>query len=82
MTEFSPAAMAQLGKWDTRIDDDYAAWLAARQPTNPPVPDRHAAQGRSSASIGEGGVTAASKGCERCPPIAARMRRTYWRVSA
>jgi hypothetical protein len=29
-TEFSPDAKAQLGAWDTRFDDDYAAWLAAR----------------------------------------------------
>ena len=32
VTEFSPAAKAQLGQWDTRFDDDYAAWLAT-QPT-------------------------------------------------
>jgi hypothetical protein len=29
VTEFSPAAKTQLGTWDTRFDDDYAAWLAA-----------------------------------------------------
>jgi hypothetical protein len=34
-TEFSPAAKAQLGTWDTRIDDD-ATWLAAVPPP-PPV---------------------------------------------
>jgi len=30
VTEFSPAAKAQLGRWDTRFDDDYAAWLATQ----------------------------------------------------
>lgn len=36
VTEFSPAAKAQLGTWDTRFDDDYAAWLAALPlPTEP-----------------------------------------------
>lgn len=29
VTEFSDAAKAQLGTWDTRFEDDYAAWLAA-----------------------------------------------------
>jgi hypothetical protein len=32
VTEFSPVAKAQLGTWDTRFDDDYAAWLAALPP--------------------------------------------------
>lgn len=32
VTEFSPAAKAQLGTWDTRFDDDYAAWLASPPP--------------------------------------------------
>lgn len=32
-TEFSPAAKAQLGTWDTKFDTDYAAWLASQ-----PVP--------------------------------------------
>ena len=32
VTEFSPAAKAQLGTWDTRFDDDYAAWLASLPP--------------------------------------------------
>jgi hypothetical protein len=32
VTEFSPAAKAQLGRWDTRFDDDYAAWLANQPP--------------------------------------------------
>lgn len=35
VTEFSPAAKAQLGTWDTRFDDDYAAWLAALPPPAP-----------------------------------------------
>lgn len=30
VTEFSSAAKTQLGSWDTRFDDDFAAWLAAR----------------------------------------------------
>lgn len=33
VTEFSPVAKAQLGAWDTRFDDEFAAWLASR-----PVP--------------------------------------------
>lgn len=32
VTEFSPAAKARLGSWDTRFDDEHAAWLA-RQAT-------------------------------------------------
>jgi hypothetical protein len=32
VTEFSPAAKAQLGSWDTRFDDERAAWLAALPP--------------------------------------------------
>lgn len=36
VTEFSPAAKAQLGSWDTRFDDDHAAWLAARPPAPAP----------------------------------------------
>jgi len=35
-TDFSPAAKSQLSTWDTRFDDDYAAWLAAQGPANPP----------------------------------------------
>lgn len=31
-TEFSPSAKLQLGSWDTRFDDDYAAWQAALPP--------------------------------------------------
>lgn len=30
VTEFTPAAKTQLGTWDTKFDDDYAAWLAAQ----------------------------------------------------
>jgi hypothetical protein len=37
VTEFSPAAKAQLGTWDTRFDDDYAAWLAALPPPAAPT---------------------------------------------
>jgi hypothetical protein len=37
VTEFSPAAKAQLGSWDTRFDDEHAAWLAALPP--PPAPN-------------------------------------------
>lgn len=29
VTEFSAAAKGQLGHWDPRFDDDYAAWLAS-----------------------------------------------------
>jgi hypothetical protein len=32
VTEFSPGAKAQFGNWDTRFEDDYAAWLAALPP--------------------------------------------------
>ncbi len=32
VTEFTPSAKAQLGAWDTRFDDDYAAWLASLPP--------------------------------------------------
>lgn len=35
VTEFSPAAKAQFGTWDTRFDDDYAAWLGALPPPAP-----------------------------------------------
>ena len=33
-TEFTASAKAQLGSWNTRFDDDYAAWLRA-QPSGP-----------------------------------------------
>lgn len=36
VTEFSPAAKAQLGTWDTRFDDDYAAWVAVQPPPAAP----------------------------------------------
>ncbi|MGE0099030.1 MAG: hypothetical protein AB7S86_11865 [Hydrogenophaga sp.] len=32
VTDFSPAAKAQLGSWDTRFDDEHAAWKAALPP--------------------------------------------------
>lgn len=32
VTDFSPAAKQMLGRWDTRFDDDYAAWLALLPP--------------------------------------------------
>ncbi|GAB3759176.1 hypothetical protein GCM10028796_05970 [Ramlibacter monticola] len=37
VTEFSPAAKAQLGTWDTRFDEDYAAWLSALPPPASPT---------------------------------------------
>ena len=36
VTDFTPAAKSRLGTWDTRFDDDHAAWLATLPP--PPVP--------------------------------------------
>lgn len=39
VTEFSPTAKAQLGTFNTRFDDDYAAWRAALPPP-PAAPDR------------------------------------------
>jgi hypothetical protein len=38
VTEYSPAAKAQLGTWDTRFEDDHAAWLAAQPPAEPQLP--------------------------------------------
>jgi hypothetical protein len=35
VTEFTPAAKAQLGTWDPQFDADYSAWLAAQ---SAPVP--------------------------------------------
>jgi hypothetical protein len=32
VTEFSPGAKTQLGRWDTRFDDDYALWVASLPP--------------------------------------------------
>ena len=40
VTEFTPAAKAQLGTWDTKFDTDYATWLASLPP--PPRPARRA----------------------------------------
>ena len=36
VTEYMPAAKLGLGIWDTRFDDDYAAWAASRPPPAPP----------------------------------------------
>lgn len=36
VTEYSPAAKAQLGSWDTKFDDDYAIWLESQPPEPPP----------------------------------------------
>ena len=38
VTEFTPAAKAQLGTWDSKFDDDYAIWLASLPPPAPPCP--------------------------------------------
>lgn len=37
VTEFTTAAKAQLGTWDTRFDDDYALWLTSLPPSVPPT---------------------------------------------
>lgn len=37
VTEFSSTAKTQIGSWDTRFDDEYAAWLAALPSSAPPV---------------------------------------------
>ena len=38
VTDFSPAAKARMGTWDTKFDDDYAAWSAAQaSPANTPI---------------------------------------------
>ena len=37
VTEFTLAAKAQLGTWDTKFDDDYAVWLASLPPPTPPT---------------------------------------------
>jgi len=34
VTEYTPAAKAQLAHWDTRFDDDHATWLASQPPTS------------------------------------------------
>jgi hypothetical protein len=36
VTEFSPAAKQQLGRWSSRFDDDHADWLARQIPPAPP----------------------------------------------
>lgn len=38
VTEFAPAAKTQLGTWNTKFDDDYAAWLASQPPAPAPCP--------------------------------------------
>lgn len=35
VTDFSPGAKVQLGSWDTRFDDEYAAWRSAVPPASP-----------------------------------------------
>lgn len=37
VTEFFPAAKQTLGRWDTRFDDDFAAWLALQPPPLDPA---------------------------------------------
>lgn len=38
VTDFSSSAKTQLGSWNTRFDDDYAAWRGALPPPTPPAP--------------------------------------------
>jgi len=38
VTEFTPAAKAQLGTWDPKFDDDHALWLALQPPPPPACP--------------------------------------------
>lgn len=38
VTEFTPVAKAGLGDWDSRFDDDLAAWLASQPPAGDPPP--------------------------------------------
>ena len=38
VTEFTPAAKAKLGTWDSQFDNDYATWLASLPPPAPPCP--------------------------------------------
>ena len=35
VTEYTPAAKARLGTWDTRFENDYARWLAIQPPAPP-----------------------------------------------
>ncbi|MBT9595714.1 MAG: hypothetical protein IV094_07005 [Vitreoscilla sp.] len=39
VTEYTPTAKASLGTWETKFDDDYAAWLAMQPPPPPPCED-------------------------------------------
>lgn len=32
VTEYTPAAKTGLGTWETKFDDDYAAWLGMQPP--------------------------------------------------
>lgn len=41
VTEFTPAAKAQLGTWDTKFDDDHAAWSATLTPPAPLADSGH-----------------------------------------
>jgi len=36
VTEFTLAAKKGMSAWDSKFDDDYAAWLAAQPPSPPP----------------------------------------------
>ena len=36
VTEYTPAAKAALGTWDSHFDDDHAAWAATLPPPAPP----------------------------------------------
>lgn len=45
VTEFSPAAKAQMGAWDTRFDDDFAAWRSTLLPAQPVSPSDPGNQG-------------------------------------
>ena len=38
VTEFTPAAKAKLGTWDSQFDNDYATWLASLPPPAAPCP--------------------------------------------
>jgi len=38
VTEFTPAAKAQLGTWDPQFDIDYATWLASQRTPDPGIP--------------------------------------------
>ena len=38
VTEFTPAAKAKLGTWDSQFDNDYATWLTSLPPPAPPCP--------------------------------------------